>query len=946
MKRLLALLVLALTLPSVAALPALGQDGGTEVRIVRDGYGVPHVYSDTLDGVGYGAGYAIAQDRLFQLEVLRSLAKGRFTELWGPVPGFPEMDASSRLLFYTDEERRAKFERLPDDLKGMYLAFVDGINAWMEEVRNDPSKLPFEFTQLGIGQPEAWDVTDSIAIADYLVETFGAGGGTELEQQALLDHLIGQYGEEEGTAAFDDIRWLNDPASPVSIPRDYDWESEPSRARELPAKRWREDARLGLSEDDRAPLGPAAGAGGDGEAAIGTLAQEALVPDEPSEESLEQLRRVQQGVEDTRRYFSFGSNAAIVGPQRTEAGGTLELGGPQVGHYTPEIIAEFGLHSPENGLDVVGLTFAGAGPIVLIGRGPDYAFTTTTGNSDGADVYVEQLGEPAEDGTPTYVYDGRTYKMDCRGETINTRGGVPYETFEVCRTRNGPVLAMDEENGVAYAIRRSWFDMETGTFNGFAGYNFVDSLEDFATAANLLQSNHNMFYVDADGNYGYWHPGALPIRAEGTDVRLPQDGSSSAADWRRLRTAEEVPHAVNFPRGWLANWNNKPAVSWDNGDGANYGGVFRSHLWDTLLEADDSMTFTDLEDLNRINGTTELEIDFFRDHVVRAGRASDDEQVREAAEVLAAWDGRREDTDDDDLVDSEPGYSLWKGWLDHALPLAFEDDLGDLAGRASDSMLLHVLDGADASLAKSRDWLNGEDVDTFLNRVMRANLDALGEEYGTDDMSAWQAPMPKQHYLRLNARFYDCEVGAAAGTTAGCDSPLPGNVPDLDYMNRGTYNHIVEHRPLEVGAGNVDDQGEVEDTTVLSTAATSALPATGGGAALLGIGLVAVAGLLADRRRVLVVAGVAVLLAAAALPITAGSESIVEDRGTYEVEAESIISPGQSGFISPTGQEDPHYADQHELYGSWAYKPMPLRQEDVEALGDGEVTTLTYRPPP
>jgi len=718
----------------------------------------------------------------------------------------------------------------------------------MDEVSSDPSKLPYEYVQFGLGLPAAWDITDSIAIADYLVETFGAGGGSELAQQALLDHLIDTYGEEEGTAAFDDVRWLNDPASPVSIPHDYDWESQPSGARDLPAKEWRRDARLGLADDARQPLGPAASSGA---AAIGTLAQESLVPDDPSPSSVEELERIRRGVEETRKYISFGSNAAIIGPERTTAGGTLQLGGPQVGHFTPEIIAEFGLHSPENGLDMVGLTFAGAGPIVLIGRGPDYAFTTTTGNSDGADIYVEQLGDPADDGTPTYVYDGQTYRMDCRDETITTKGGLPYETIEICRTRNGPVLAMDDENGVAYALRRSWFDMETGTFNGFTGYNFVKSIEDFATVANLLQSNHNMFYADADGNYGYWHPGALPLRAPGTDVRLPQDGSSSEADWRRLRTADEVPHAVNFPRNWLANWNNKPAVSWDNGDGANYGVVFRSHLWNTLLDADGSMTFTDLEDMNRINGTTELEFAFFRDHVVRAGRASDDEQIRAAADVLADWNARREDNDDDGFVDSEPGYSLWKGWRSHARTMAFSDDLGSFAGTSSDSMLRHVLDGGDASLVKNIDWLNGEAVDTFLNRVMRTNLDALAAEYETAAMTEWQAAMPQQAYTRLNARFYDCEVARATGEDGTCQDALPGNVPDLDYMNRGTYNHIVEHRPFAPLGGGDPAPAPVTDD--------GAMPVTGGGAALAGLGVLGLAGALAGRRRALLLTGVALV---------------------------------------------------------------------------------------
>ena len=161
---------------------------------------------------------------------------------------------------------------------------------------------------------------------------------------------------------------------------------------------------------------------------------------------------------------------------------------------------------------------------------------------------------------------------------------------------------------------------------------------------------------------------------------------------------------------------------------------------------------------------------------------------------------------------------------------------------------------------------------------MRANLNALAEEYGTDDMSQWRAAMPTQHYTRLNVRFYDCEVARAAGDESGCADELPGNVRELDYMDRGTYNHLVRFDPGTKQASR---------------------PEVG---------------------------------------------PLVEQRRGYNVRAMSIISPGQSGFINQAGQQDEHYEDQHELYASWKYKPMPVRSADVVELGDGEVQTVTYEP--
>ena len=323
------------------------------------------------------------------------------------------------------------------------------------------------------------------------MQQFGAGGGSERAQADLLKHLVDKLGAAGGKKAFDDAKWLNDPASPASIPTDVRWEKAPTGARAMPPKQWRVDARIGLPEDKRGPVATAPTQ----PARVGTLAQLSLVPDRPSEQSVREYEAHQRGVEELAKVVRFGSNALIAAGRRVENGGTLQLGGPQVGQFAPQIIAEHGLHAPKAGLDMVGLTFAGSGPVVLIGRGPDFAFTTTTGNSDGSDVYVEQL---AKDSTGkvdprSYVYAGKVYRMDCRTETIRTRGGVTHSSTEVCRTRNGPVLSTDTVNGVAYALRRSWFDFETSTAEGFNDYNFVRSIEDFATAANKLQSNHNMF---------------------------------------------------------------------------------------------------------------------------------------------------------------------------------------------------------------------------------------------------------------------------------------------------------------------------------------------------------------------------------------------------------------------------------------------------------------------
>ena len=73
-----------------------------EYDIIRDDYGVPHIFSNSKEGLAFGAGYAIAQDRLWQADVFRRQATGRLAEL-----GLAniEYDFWNRLYGYSKEER-------------------------------------------------------------------------------------------------------------------------------------------------------------------------------------------------------------------------------------------------------------------------------------------------------------------------------------------------------------------------------------------------------------------------------------------------------------------------------------------------------------------------------------------------------------------------------------------------------------------------------------------------------------------------------------------------------------------------------------------------------------------------------------------------------------------------------------------------------------------------
>jgi penicillin amidase len=851
-----------------------GQSGG-EIVIKRDEFGVPHVFAPDRKAVSYGAGYALAQDRLWQMHVFRHLGKGELSKILGPLT--LDIDKDTRFWTYTAEERARRFETWPKALQEDLTAFVAGINAWIDRANSDPTKMPFEFTETGEAPIRAWTIDDSMGLQDFLILTFGAGGGNELQNALFAKRLMAKLGAKPGMRAFNDlIRTVDRDAEPT-IPAGMRWRRSATHARMKkvrPVRKLTKDARLSLADKStkRAPKNAGFGKG-DGK---GTKEQLALVPDD-----LRAANAVEQRLSGLRKLdlrFKFGSNAQIVGPRLAKSRNSLQTGGPQVSYAVPQFLADFGMHAP--GIDITGMTFAGVGPAVLIGRGNGFAWTTTTGSSDLTDTYVERLNHADH---REYLYKGRWERMECRTEAHVAKGVAELESQEICRTRHGPIVAWDEPNHIAYSVRYGWMNREIGTTRGFWGFNRARGLKSYATSASMLASNHNMFYSDDRGNFGYWHPGNHPVRARGVDLRLPQDGTGKS-EWRGLLPVQRVPHAVNFKRGWLVNWNNLPARGWrrerafDARDGVDdlsdpyyrprtpdpRGGRVRDGRWD----------FDALSASLRHAAFADHEFDWYRTALPRPGELKTD-LAKEALAVIRAWPGFRVDEDDDGMYDSA-GYTILRAWIPELRKAAFEDELGteDLGRARTSTEVWHVFSPRSRHDLRL-DWLNGKRRRIVAAEAFEKAVEQVRGQFESADPASWRSKVRMEHYTRLNADlFTDAGLGAACGELGAIfgddcadqqaqDSGWPGDVPDHIEMDRGTYNHVIEY---------------------LTRA------------------------------------------------------SAVRSLGGSRVRAGSVIPPGQSGFVNQAGQEAEHFEDQLDDYVNWTYKPMPLSMGELEGQTESTET--------
>jgi len=703
---------------------------GDIVTIVRDDFGVPHIFAKTNRALFQGYGYAVAQDRLWQLELFRRAAYGTLSEVLGPTSpvtnmgvaatGMPPpalaLDTQVRTSGYTGAELDAQAALLSAEEREILTAYANGVSRYIREVvAADPAnKLPYEFKLLGIGVPAPYTLRDVI-VNCVINARFGGIGGRERQNQILLDALVAKYGEAGGLAVFNDVMWLDDPDSPTSVPRDG------ATGRQRTSNPPRDQLRGGFDGNDE-PIG-----------------------------------RLQTGI---------GSHGFVVSAARSATGTPILFGAPQVFFNTPELFHEVQL-SGGNGFDVTGAAVAGI-PIVLAGHTDLIAFTVFTGSfGDNIDTYVETLCDSGRG----YLFKGACTPFESRTETITVKGGQPVaRTLQ--RTVHGPVTGSGP--GVVFSQKRTAWKREVKMATSLLALDRARDLDEFQAGLKQLPISLNFLYADRAGNIAYFGPADMPVRPAGYDPRLPLPGTGSA-EW--TGDLVPMPKAINPTQGWLASWNNKPAVGWHNPDDRPYGKQFRVLDLFARLEGKGRISEADVADIDKDasrsrQGGDGKESKYLLPYLLAALRAvpPSNALAPQAIAVLNAWDGGYFA----DAVSSTtlaPGRVIFAKWLSTMIADTFQDELGANVNRADVNVLLHVLDdrlGGGSGVRPSRDYFNGVDPNVMMSKAFDSALAALGS-----DPARWSAVQREVVQMRPLSYPSIPEVGTF-----------------LD-ANRGTYTILV-----------------------------------------------------------------------------------------------------------------------------------------------------------
>lgn len=586
-----------------------------EVRIVRDDYGVPHVYADSIFGLYYGYGYAIAQDRLFQMEMARRSTQGTVAAVLGA--GFVDYDKSTRALF--DPARiRSQIDALDPQDRDVFRGYAAGVNAWLAQVRRAPLQLlPKQFTDFNFESADWTDYDVAMIFVGTMNNRYG-DFNTELENSHIYRELVGVHGDQAGLALFDQLNPRFADTAPTSIPR-ADW-SRPAF--------------------DSLATTPALNLPGDS------------------------LPFAQA------RILSGFSNCYVIGRAKTEHGESILVNGPQFGWFTPSYVYSIGLHGA--GVNVVGNTPFGY-PMIMFGHNESIAWGSTWGASDIVDLYREELHP---DDRELYRYEGGYRRFEKRTELVNVRGGNPVE-LELLRSVHGPVVSVDPESGFAYAKKRSWDGQELDTLLAWLHATWARDFDGWKAQAERSAINVNMYFADVEGNIGYFHGGWFPRRVAGHDNRFPAAGDGSM-DWLgRQDVLTANPHILNPSSGFVANWNNKPGngvmnpdfffYSWSEAD--------RVSFLDQELRAQDTITPEEAWALLESSSYTDVFAPYFLPLINDAVSALDVAALQEANRILQAWDMQSRDADADGYYD-EQASAIIRSFASELVRLVLKDDLG------------------------------------------------------------------------------------------------------------------------------------------------------------------------------------------------------------------------------------------------------------------------------
>jgi penicillin amidase len=556
------------------------------VEVIRDTWGVPHIYAQNTVDLFMAQGYVMAQDRLWQMEMWRRDREGRLAQILGPQA--VARDRTARLLKYRGPMDDREWTSYHPDGKRIFTAFAAGVNAY---IASHATALPVEFTVTGI-TPDPWT-------AETCVLRTATLGDTAAELQLARD--VARLGLEQANR-----QRAPDPWDDLTVPDGLD-----------------------VSTIDDAVGGRGGGGGG------GAIRPALVEPyrswigagsTRPARSSPSQDSSDLQDSPDARD--PPGSNNWVVSGRLSATGKPIVANDPHRTNTNPSLRYIVHLNAP--GWNVIG---SGEPPFVgvAIGHNDRLAWGLTIVGTDQEDTYVEEVNPS----NPNEVkwHDGWEAIKVVR-EEIAVKGEAP-RVVELKFTRHGPVFYEDAARHRVYALRSALLEPGAAAYLGGLRLDQAKTCREFLDAAMYWKApTENLICGDVDGNIA-WQASALTPNRKGWVGRLPVPGDGRY-EWDGFRA--ELPRELNPDRGFVATANNNintagywPPVVFKTTTGAAFERITRLLQ---MVRPDRKYSVDDMRamQLDALSLRAQSELPLFK------GWASSSPTVERARQMIASWD--------------------------------------------------------------------------------------------------------------------------------------------------------------------------------------------------------------------------------------------------------------------------------------------------------------------
>ncbi len=509
------------------------------VTVIRDKWGIPHIYASSLHDLLFAQGYVHAQDRFWQMEFWRRIGSGRLSEILGK-----SALAQDRFIRTLGWHRAAaqEWEQMDPETRAALEAYAEGVNAYISTHRG---RLGLEFTLLGLTgtrfDPEPWHPVHTITWGKVMA--WNLGGNMDME--LLRANIIARLGT---------------PAAPVLMP------PYPSDRPVIVPHPLSEKTLQAVPEAVFTTrfLGEGDGLGSNNWVVAGSRTEtgKPLLANDPH-----------LGIQMPSIWYEIGLHCEPKGPDcPINVVGASFPGSPGViiGHN--DRIA-WGVTNVNP--DVQDLFIEKVNP-----ENPNqYEYR---GRWEDMQIVREEIRVAGQE-EPVVVFA----RITRHGPIINDVVGGEEEDWSF----GWQPLAL------------SWTALQPGTLmRSILLLDKAQNWEDFREALSYWDvPSQNFVYADVEGNIGYQTPGRIPIRKSG-DGSVPVPGWTGEYDWVGYIPFDELPRAFNPPEGYIVTANNavvRPdypyllTVDWSDRTGQ------RAQRITELIE---ELTPISVEDMERIQG--------------------------------------------------------------------------------------------------------------------------------------------------------------------------------------------------------------------------------------------------------------------------------------------------------------------------------------------------------